>query len=88
MLLTGRRAGELARARWPWVDLNQGLLSIPASEYKANRPHVVPLVPEAVAILENSFHGGKGDYVLSTREARSRFEGWPSFIRRACRARS
>jgi hypothetical protein len=38
MLLTGCRAGELARARWPWVDLKQGLLSIPAPEYKTNRP--------------------------------------------------
>jgi integrase len=34
MLLTGCRAGEWARARWPWVNLKQGLLSIPASEYK------------------------------------------------------
>jgi integrase len=37
-LLSGCRAGEWARARWPWVNLNQGLLSIPASEYKTNRP--------------------------------------------------
>jgi integrase len=79
MLLTGCRAGEWARARWPWVDLNQGLLSIPASEYKTNRPHVVPLVPEAVAILDNSFKGGKGDYVLSTTEGEKPIRGIAKF---------
>jgi integrase len=79
MLLTGCRAGEWARARWPWVDLKQGLLSIPASEYKTNRPHVVPLVPEAVAILENSFRGGKGDYVLSTTGGEKPIRGLAKF---------
>jgi integrase len=73
MLLTGCRAGEWARARWPWVNLKQGLLSIPASEYKTNRPHVVPLVPEAVAILENSFKGGKR--LQSTRRCTSTIAG-------------
>src|SRR5260370_12253576 len=34
LLLSGCRAGEWARARWPWVNLTQGLLRIPASEYK------------------------------------------------------
>ncbi len=70
---------EWARARWPWVNLKQGLLSIPASEYKTNRPHVVPLVPEAVAILENSFKGGKGDYVLSTTEGEKPIRGIAKF---------
>jgi len=81
MLLTGCRAGEWARARWPWVNLKQGLLSIPASEYKTNRPHVVPLVPEAVAILKNSFKGGKGDYVLSTTEGEKPIRGIAKFYR-------
>src|ERR1700722_119801 len=42
---------------------------------QTNRPHVVPLVPEAVAILENSFKGGKGDYVLSTTEGEKPIRG-------------
>ena len=75
MLLTGCRAGEWARARWSWVDLNQGLLTIPANEHKTARSHVVPLVPQAVAILENSFRGGKGDYVLSTTEGEKPIRG-------------
>jgi len=75
MLLTGCRAGEWARARWSWVDLKQALLVIPAAEYKTNRPHVVPLVPEAVAILQNSFRGGKGDFVLSTTEGEKPIRG-------------
>ncbi len=79
MLLTACRAGEWARARWSWVDLKQGLLVIPADEYKTNRPHVVPLVPEAVAILENSFWGGKGDFVLSTTEGEKPIRGLAKF---------
>jgi integrase len=59
--------------------LNRGLLTIPADEYKTNRPHVVPLVPEAVAILENSFRGGKGDYVLSTTEGERPIRGLTKF---------
>ncbi|HWX26466.1 MAG TPA: tyrosine-type recombinase/integrase [Steroidobacteraceae bacterium] len=78
-LLTACRAGEWARARWSWVDLKRGLLTIPADEYKTNRPHVVPLVPEAVAILENSFRGGKGDYVLSTAEGERPIRGLAKF---------
>jgi integrase len=79
MLLTACRAGEWARARWSWVDLNRGLLTIPADEYKTNRPHIVPLVPEAVAILENSFRGGKGDYILSATEGERPIRGLAKF---------
>jgi len=81
MLLTACRAGEWARARWSWVDLKQGLLNIPANEYKTNRSHVVPLVPEAVAILGNCFRGGKGDYVLSTTEGEKPIRGIAHFYR-------
>ncbi len=51
MLLTGCRAGEWAKAQWQWVDLEQGLFVIPASAYKSQRVHVVPLVPQAVDIF-------------------------------------
>ena len=79
MLLTACRAGEWARARCSWVDLKQGLLVIPADEYKTNRPHVVPLVPEAVAVLEDRFRGGKGDFVLSTTEGEKPIRGLAKF---------
>ena len=36
-------------------------------------------MPEAVAILENSFRGGKGDYVLSTTEGERPIRGLAKF---------
>src|SRR3984957_6128624 len=48
---------------------------------QTNRPHVVPLVPEAVAILENSFRSGKGDYVLSTTEGERPIRGLAKFYK-------
>jgi hypothetical protein len=68
MLLTGCRAGELAQARWSWVDFAQALLVIPAEHYKCKHVHVVPLVPQAIEILANIYRGGKGDYILSTTD--------------------
>ena len=57
------------------VRFGSGALTIPANEYKTARSHVVPLVPQAVAILEISFRGGKGDYVLSTTEGEKPIRG-------------
>ena len=52
ILLTGCRPGEWARCQWPFVDLKQTLLVLPASASKSDHVHVVPLVPRAVRILE------------------------------------
>lgn len=68
MLLTGCRAGEWAKAQWRWVDLDQGLLVIPAEAYKTDHVHVVPLVPRAVSILSAVPRGRSGDYVLSSTD--------------------
>jgi integrase len=57
------------------------LLSIPASEYKTNRPHVVPPVPQAVEILENIYRGGKGDYILSTTDGEKPIRGLAKFYK-------
>jgi integrase len=75
MLLTGCRAGEWAGARWPWVDFAQATLTIPAEYYKSKHVHVVPLVPEAMLILENIYRGGKGDYILSTTDGEKPIRG-------------
>jgi integrase len=75
MLLTGCRAGELAQARWSWVDFAQALLVIPAEHYKCKHVHVVPLVPQAIEILANIYRGGKGDYILSTTDGEKPIRG-------------
>lgn len=48
LMLTGCRSGEWVRALWSWVDLEGAALKLPDSKTGAK---VVPLPPEAVAIL-------------------------------------
>jgi integrase len=50
-LLTGMRRGEILTLRWKDVDLVRNEIRL--ANTKANRPHTVPLVPEAVAVLES-----------------------------------
>ena len=79
ILLTGCRPGEWGECRAPYVDLKQSLLVIPADVYKADHVHVVPLVPEAVKILEDvltDHRGTSGDYLFSGTDGRKPVYGW------------
>ncbi len=51
-ILTAARTNEVLGAVWGEFDLDAGLWTIPAQRMKAEREHVVPLVPEAIDILE------------------------------------
>lgn len=53
LLLTGQRRSEVAGMRWRDLDLDRKLWSLPASQTKAARAHLVPLSPAVVAILES-----------------------------------
>jgi integrase len=46
------RPSELRLAQWPEFDLKACTWSIPASRMKLRRPHVVPLTPPVVELLE------------------------------------
>ena len=50
-LMTGCRKGNLQRMAWKELDLVQGVWSVPTS--KTGEPLVLPLPPEAVAILKS-----------------------------------
>jgi integrase len=65
LLLTGQRRDEIAGARWSEIDLDAGLLTIPAERMKGKVAHTVPLTPAAVAILESLPRLAKGDYLFS-----------------------
>ena len=89
ILLTGCRPGEWARCQWPFVDLKQTLLVLPASAYKSDHVHVVPLVPRAVRILEEvlSHHRGcDGEYLFSGTQGRRPLAGWSNAQARMMRA--
>jgi integrase len=54
------RPGELRQMEWAWVDLDGAQVTIPAALMKRRRdekvngaPHLVPLAPQAVAILRD-----------------------------------
>lgn len=51
-ILTATRSGELRGARWDEIDLDAQLWTIPAARMKGKREHVVPLSPQALALLE------------------------------------
>jgi integrase len=52
VILTFVRPGELRGARWDEFDLDQGEWRIPAERMKMRAPHIVPLSPQALAIVE------------------------------------
>ena len=54
VILTAARSGEIRFARWPEVDMDSALWSIPADRMKMNRPHVVPLSREAIDVFERA----------------------------------
>ena len=75
------RPGELRQLEWAWIDFDAALLTIPGELMKRKKaekingtPHLVPLAPQAVAILREllPLTGGEGRrYVfpsLLTRE--------------------
>jgi len=61
MALTFVRTGELIGARWAEFDLEAGRWDIPASRMKMKTPHIVPLSPQAVQVLQvlHSVTGGR-----------------------------
>jgi integrase len=66
LLLTGQRKSEIAEARWREIDLKARLLIVPAARMKGDAPHVVPLVADAMQIIEALPRFADGDYLFST----------------------
>jgi integrase len=52
IVLTFVRTGELRGARWEEFDVDQGEWRIPAERMKMRSPHIVPLSPQALAVIE------------------------------------
>jgi integrase len=53
LILTAARSGEVRGTTWREFDLDKAEWHIPADRMKADRPHIVPLVPAAIAILKH-----------------------------------
>ncbi|MBY0300796.1 MULTISPECIES: tyrosine-type recombinase/integrase [Sphingomonas] len=51
VILTAARSGEVIGATWEEIDFAGALWTIPASRMKAQKEHLVPLSPAALAVL-------------------------------------
>jgi integrase len=59
------RPGELRHAEWAEFDLDCAQWNLPAEKMKMREPHLVPLAPQAVAILRELHElTGRGRYVF------------------------
>jgi integrase len=52
LILTGQREREVADMTWSEIDFDNGLWTIPSARMKGGRTHVVPLAPDALALLK------------------------------------
>ena len=94
LTLTAARSGEVRGATWQEIDYKARTWTIPASRMKAGREHVVPLTPDAVALLralprmEGNDHvfpaprgGGLSDMALSAVMRRMEVDATPHGLR-------
>lgn len=74
------RPGELRQMEWAWVDLEAATVTVPAALMKRKKaekvngaPHLVPLAPQAVAVLRD-LHPltGHGRYVFPSLQTKGR----------------
>jgi len=71
MAWTGLRKSNVLRLQWAWVHLNakRPFIQIPKGEFKGRREHIVPLIPQAAALLRRwqDAAGRDAKYVLPGR---------------------
>jgi integrase len=77
IILTAVRSGEAREARWD--EFKGNLWTIPAQRMKTGRPHIVPLAPEALRILEQ-MRGLDPVYVVPRRTRTKDGAGKPQSI--------
>lgn len=67
VLLTGARASEVTDLPWSELDLDAATWVLPAARSKNNRAHLVPLLPELVAMLRARSSVVSGDWVFPAK---------------------
>jgi len=69
-ILTAARTGEVLGAKWPEIDLEGRLWTIPGERMKAGKEHRVSLSGAAIAVLERMQEVRSGDHVFPGARAR------------------
>jgi integrase len=75
LMLTGQRLRDISDARWPEINADKTLLTIPAERYKIGRTHAVPLSSTASSLLEAAPRF-KGEFIFTTTAGRRPVSGF------------
>jgi integrase len=73
LALTGARKSEIGSLCWDEIDFDNAEINLSAVRTKNNRPHTIPLAPQAVAILKARPQNGR-EFVFGYGQG---FTGWP-----------
>jgi integrase len=76
LIMTGQRVHEISDLSWPEVDLDAGVITIPASRMKGGAAHEVPLAPRAAELLQNQPRWD-GKYLFSLNGGTRPVAGFP-----------
>jgi integrase len=68
-ILTAARSGEVLGERWPEIDLDRRVWTVPANRMKGGREHRVPLSRRAVSIVKEMHEVREGDFVFGGQQA-------------------
>lgn len=80
LALTGQRREEIGGLGWSEVNLKDDFIAFPPERVKNNRPHQLPLPPQAKAIIERQAHRDSRDLIFGI--GAGGFSGWSD-----CKAR-
>jgi len=67
------RSKEIAGIRWEEIDLDKGVIEVPAERMKKKRPHIVPISSKALEIIEYMRPlSGECEYLFPSPRTKSR----------------
>ena len=70
LMLTGARLREIGNAQLGWLDRANACLDIPAEAYKTRESTIIPLIPQAVEIVQRIPKPPRGPYLISSNGGR------------------
>ena len=76
LMLTACRREEIGGLRWSEIDLENGLLKLPAARVKNKHAHRLPLMPLALSIIGTVHQRDGRDHLFGERSRTAGFTGW------------
>ena len=83
LILTGQRRGEIAALRWDWINIEEQVITLPASVTKNHRTHIFPYGESAAEVLSSLPRFADDELLFPARTGNGTvFSGWSK-----CKAR-